>query len=424
MFELVIAMFLGIMVGVTVGLLPALPIYFGPFLLYFFMGWSPESMLVFWGMVLIGSQYLGSVATIGMGLPGEASSLIYLDQVKRLSVSDRGALIRSTAQGSTIAGMIALAVLWILMTQVFHDFVSHLMSIKVQIVLYAVVLALLFIYNRWWATVLLIFMGIMLGPRNNYVLPEQWYHFTLWFQDTTFFMVVLGTMLIPAVLERSGQPKEILDVPKTAVDWPPIIKGTGIGLVSGLIPGPTAEMASMLAYRTQKILKDKIISAESANNAAIVVLLMPLLLIGMPITASSLIFSNIMDQKTIWLPEYIFGGSLIPGLRVIDTVILLLLAGTAIFYWLSVRGLKFYAKLISLVNRTPLILIALMVVMALLDIWQGEIPIIKYLGLLTVFTVFGFVLKRYHVNPIPFIFCMILGDKIVWLAIQSYLIYF
>ena len=424
MVELLLAMISGLLVGVTVGLLPALPIYFGPFLLYFFMGWTPESMLVFWGMVLIGSQYLGSVATIGMGLPGEASSLIYLDQVKTLSLAERGSLIKTTAQGSMIAGTAALIVLWFLMTQVLGDIIPYLMSIRVQAVLYAIVIALMFMYNRWWITLLLILAGLVLGPKNNYVLPDHWYHLTLWFQDTTFFMIVLGTMLIPAMFVRTQAPTEVASVPKSPIAWRPVLKGTGIGMVSGLVPGPTAEVASMLAYRLSQTVKDKIISAESANNSAVVMLLLPLLLIGMPITASSLIFSNIMDQKTVWLPEYILGSSVIPGMKVVDTVIAALLLGSVLFYLLSIKGLSLYAKLIALVSRNPIVLVIIVTAMMALDIWQSEVPVAKYLLLLSSFLAAGTLMQWKKINPIPFIFCVILGDKIIWLLMQGYAIYF
>ena len=75
----------GIIVGILVGLLPVLPIYFGPFVLYYFLPYIElEHMLVFWTSVLIGSQYFGSITTITTGIPGEASSIVYLNDTNKM----------------------------------------------------------------------------------------------------------------------------------------------------------------------------------------------------------------------------------------------------------------------------------------------------------------------------------------------------
>ena len=149
MVELVLTIFAGIFVGIFTGLLPALPVFTGPFLLYYFYGdASLEYLIVFWLSVVSGSQFFGSVAVITTKIPGEESSAIYLNDLDKFSLWEKNKLLYNTALGSYIAGLFGIATIWLAMTYMNYDILPSLMSVNLQIVIYTLALASFFFVNK------------------------------------------------------------------------------------------------------------------------------------------------------------------------------------------------------------------------------------------------------------------------------------
>src|SRR5688572_25155442 len=113
MIELVCVALAAMAVGILTGLLPALPVYIGPLLLYCFSPSPPlEHLLLFWFVAVVGSQFFGSVAAILTQVPGEDSALVYLKDVFSFSVEERAFLLYETALGSLFASLAAMLVLY------------------------------------------------------------------------------------------------------------------------------------------------------------------------------------------------------------------------------------------------------------------------------------------------------------------------
>ena len=109
MLELFLIISIGIISGAIIGLLPGLPAYIVPLILFPFVSQlGIDQILAFWLTTHIGSQYFGSVAAILLKIPGEASSLVYVRDLDRLTITQRLDLIRQTAWGSTIGTLTAL----------------------------------------------------------------------------------------------------------------------------------------------------------------------------------------------------------------------------------------------------------------------------------------------------------------------------
>ncbi len=97
MLELFIMLLFGGIAGILIGLLPGIPFYLAPFMLFPFIGnLTVEQILVFWLACQIGSQYFSSVAAILMKIPGESSSLVYINDIPKLSIANRHASARSS----------------------------------------------------------------------------------------------------------------------------------------------------------------------------------------------------------------------------------------------------------------------------------------------------------------------------------------
>lgn len=424
---IVVAIF-GMLTGMAVGLLPVLPIYVGPFFLYFFMDYvGIEQLLIYWITVLIGSQYFGSISSITLRVPGEASSLVYINDLNAMSLNKRRELLFSTAAGSLFATVVGLGLVYLAVSVLQANQVSFFTTAGFQVVAYTFAIASFALINKnVWITALSIVAGIMLGPRNNYALPESWYQLQLLFEGTTLYMVVLGMMIIPHVLYYNGKPEDaplIGGVVKSFVRIGRLIKSTSIGCLAGLIPGPCAELASAVAYRTQQGQPEKkIVAAETANNSAVMTLLIPFFVLGLPITQSTIIFSNILDIKMIEITEVISAPSeMFGGMTLVDGILLTLLFVAFIYYYLATQFIDIYAKVVStLHSKMKVVMIVLVALMIISDTIVSETQLINYILLLIFYTGIGIMMHRKEINPIPFMFALLLGDKLIWAYIQFY----
>lgn len=424
----------GLITGILLGLFSVFPIYFAGFLVYAFHGvWSPELLLVFWMTAAIGSQFFGSVSTITLGIPGESSALVYINDLKSMDLSHRNRLLYQTAKGSLFAGMIALFVVWMLYHWL-QNYSHYLASVNFTLVMFLIVISLFAATDRRpFVALCLLTVGIMLGPNNNYALPTWWYHIQQLFENTSFFILVASLMIIPdLVFERlslNQQPKEKYQ-PTTGDDksWWTIVKSTAIGLVAGSVPGPAAETASAMAYHAHKKkgIFQQIVAAETANNPGVVMMFLPFFALALPITASSIIISNVMDIKNVDIVELVQGNShYFPSMTIFDTLMLAAAAATFFYFLLSTRFIDFYVCLVRKVyDQSRWLLAAILATMIVADMIFNETTVTIYLSLMFFFTAVGLMLKYYKANPILLIFGVMFGDKLIWTVMQFYSINF
>ena len=430
MIELLFTITAGILVGAIAGLLPALPVFTGPLVLYYFVSdyYSIEYLLIFWLASYSGTQFFGSIATITTKIPGEESSAIYLKDIDHLTVTQKRNLLYDTALGSWLASTLSLLFVWAVITFTGIDTFPQLLSMNVQMFVYGLAIVLFFfVGNHWIATALLIALGLFIGPKQNYALPDFWFDSQQFFHGYTLYMVVLGTILIPTLAEKTPPIQHIEKFGNIRSQGYSIfsgIKNSIIGAMAGLIPGPSASVATAFAYQTGGNSRyKKILNAETANNSAVITCSIPFFLLGLPINQNTLLMSNIMDIQSIDIVYAILEPGMF-GLRVIDTVIMCGILCMAVYFYLSTHLIDLYSSLVqTLHNQMKWIVLLLLLLLISVDLQYAEIGFGKYALLLSLFTVFGFVLKHFRISAVPFLFALILADKIIWLALQTIIIY-
>lgn len=420
---------LALIIGALTGLLPALPVYTGTIILYYFGHNMPlEHLMVFWLVVITGSQFFGSISTIATKIPGEESSTVYLKDINSLSINQRNALLYDTALGSMIAGIISLLVVYGIISYTSSN-VLLFSSLNFQIICYTLAfLSFILLNKNIVVTIGLIMLGLALAPKNNYALPTAWFDFLLLFHGYTFYMVILGIMIVPQLLTNEHDPvnNQVEVINNKSFSIVQAFKSSIIGSIVGLIPGPSAFLASLAAYKTAgNDIPKRIIAAETANNASVITCAMPLLLLALPINQNTLIFSNIMDIRSINIIEAIFKTSFVTGLSVLQLVVLTCLLCMLIYFWLSTHLIDYYVSFVNkLHGKMKYILLAIIAFLIVIDISTAEIALHNYVILLSFFSLIGIVLKLYGINPLPLLFAMILGDKMVWVYMQFLTIHF
>ena len=139
-----------------------------------------------------------------------------------------------------------------------------------------------------------------------------------------------------------------------------------------------------------------------------------------------MIMSNLMDIQSVDIQYAILEQSvLLPGFNIIEVALFALTVCLILYYILSTRLIDWYVSVIKSLHSNVLWLLTGIIIMLIgVDLYTAEITYDRYIVLLGFFTGIGLILKRYKVNPIVLLFSIILSDKLIWLYIQSYNIYF
>jgi TctA family transporter len=237
-------------------------------------------------------------------------------------------------------------------------------------------------------------------------------------------------LIIPELVGQFHKPADKISGYKPAADktfdiWA-AIKSSLLGMFSGLIPGPSASIASNMAYHAAgPDIKKRITAAETANNASVITCAIPLLAFALPINQNTILMSNLSDIRSFFIPDVIWQSSFISGVAVLDLACVTVSACLIVYYFLSTRLIDFYANLVlQLHHRMKFILVAIVSVLVAVDLFSAEIDALHYLLLLAGFAAMGIWLKLKEVSPIPLLFAIVLGDKLIWSYLQIYNIYF
>lgn len=345
---------LGTAIGILPGIGPALTI---ALLLPVTVSVGPVSAFIMFAGVLYGAMYGGSTTAILINTPGEAGAMMTALEGNKMARRGRGAAALATAAiGSFIAGTIATLAL---------TFAAPLVAELAFIFTPADYFALTIMAFTSVAVVMgasrvrgfiSLFLGLALGvigidamtgqARMTFGLPDLLDGVELTVVLVSVFAI--GEILYVASRFRHND-EEIIPIrgkafmtkDEWARSWKPWLRGTVIGFPMGAIPGGGSELPTMLSYSLEKNLsKNKqefghgaiegVAGPEAANNAAAAGILVPLLTLGLPTSATAAIllvaFQNYGLQPGPFLfssnPELVWG--LIASLYVGNTMLLVL----------------------------------------------------------------------------------------------------
>lgn len=432
MLEFSIILLVGIVVGVLIGLLPGLPAYLGPlFLLPWISVLSVDQILAFWLATHIGSQYFGSVSAILLKIPGESSSLVYIKDLDYLSTQQRLDLVRQTAWGSTIGTMFAMFILFVVYYFGIATELIQLTSNNVKLsLLLILILVMCWFTQHKTISFLLFFLGFFFAEKSNHELPLWIFKMQEYTTDLTLFSLILAMLIIPEFIkeltketnEDRLQNKEIQT--KSKLNLSSIFRGSWIGSLIGLIPGPSHILSSIMSYNSypKQEYEKKIISAESANNSATISSLLPFLYIGLPITLGEFLLNDLLQVKMFMIPgDFKQAWNLVPSLNLIETMFFVIIICTVIYHFLAQRFLSFYEQLMSLAyGKLKIIFICLIAYLIYIDLKFNPVYLIPYFIILLVLSWVGYKLMRNDINILPLIFGFILGDMLSWVFYQFY----
>jgi putative tricarboxylic transport membrane protein len=307
---------IGVILGTAVGVLPGIgPAMTVALLLPLTYTLEPTASLILFAGIYYGGMYGGSTTSILLNTPGEAASVITTIDGNAMARAGRGAAALATAAlGSFVAGTIATVALTLLAPTI-ADLAVQLGPqdyVALMVVAFLTVAALLGSSpSRGLASLA---VGLFLGLIGTDTLTGQ-QRFTFGvpaLADGIDVVVVavgvfaVGEALYVASRMRRG-PIPLTPVGKGGMtredwsrSWRPWLRGTAIGFPIGTIPAGGADVATFLSYSAERRLSKRkqefgkgaiegVAGPEAANNAAAAGVLVPLLTLGLPTSATAAI---------------------------------------------------------------------------------------------------------------------------------------
>jgi putative tricarboxylic transport membrane protein len=301
--------FTGAMVGTLIGVLPGVgPIATIAMLLPLTFKADPTGALIMLAGIYYGAQYGGSTTAILVNIPGEATSVITtLDGHQMARHGRAGVALGTAAIASFIAGSIAtvvIAALGVPLTKLALLFgPAEYFSLMAMGLAFATVLA----RGSVFKAIAMIVVGLLLATVGTDLETGE-DRLTFGLQDLSdgidFAVLAMGLFGFAEVLRNLENP-ETRDVVKGAIGrlLPsaadlkqcalPILRGTGLGAMLGILPGNGAVLGPFASYAIEKKIARKpgrfgrgaiegVAGPEAANNAGAQTAFIPLLTLGIP----------------------------------------------------------------------------------------------------------------------------------------------
>ncbi len=314
----------GVTLGTAVGVLPGIgPALTVALLLPVTFNLDPTAAFIMFAGIYYGAMYGGSTTSILLNTPGESATIVTALEGNLMARKGRGGPALATAAiGSFVAGTIAtLALTFIapLMVQVALRF-SPAAYFALMVLAFTTVTAVLgSSLARGLASLL---FGLALGLVGIDTQSGQ-ARFTLGIPELLdgidVIVVVVGLFAVGEALyvasRHRHEPEEITPVRGSiwmsledwARSWKAWLRGTALGFPFGTLPAGGAEIPTFLSYMVEKRLARRpeefgqgaiegVAGPEAANNAAAAGVLVPLLALGLPTSATAAILLAAFQQ--------------------------------------------------------------------------------------------------------------------------------
>jgi putative tricarboxylic transport membrane protein len=427
--ENLVACLVGVLVGTLTGVLPGLgPIAAMSLLLPLTFGLGPTAALIMFAGIYYGAMYGGSTTSVLMNIPGEGASVITcLDGYQMAKKGRAGAALAVAAIGSFVAGTVGIIGLML-----FAPALARVALIFGPPEYFGIAfLGLIILCNLTGKSMIkaliMVFAGIMVGTIGMDSMTS-FQRFTMNFDDLQkgidFAVLAMGTFGVGEVLEVISQPSENYEVMKVKFKdlYPtrkeikksamPIVRGSFIGFLVGLLPGPASVISTFVSYAAEKKISkhpeefghgaiEGVAGPESANNSATSAALIPLMALGLPFSpATALLLTGLMIHGITPGPTFITQNS-----EVFWGVIASMYIGNVLLLIFNLPMVGVFASLL----RVPLaILMPIIIVIVLIGAFTLNNTIFD-LWLVIIFGIVGYIMRLANFEPAPLVVGMVLG---------------
>ncbi|NGY65564.1 tripartite tricarboxylate transporter permease [Lentzea sp. NEAU-D13] len=419
---------LGVTLGTAVGVLPGIgPAMTVALLLPLTYTLDPTAALIIFAGIYYGGMYGGSTTSILLNTPGESASIVTALEGNKMARAGKGAAALATAAiGSFVAGTIATVLLTLLAPTIADIAVTLGPAdyVALMVVAFTTVAALLGSSPvRGLAS---LGLGLFIGLIGTDTLSGQ-QRFTLGVStlaDGIDVVVVavgvfaVGEALYVASRLRHG-PIEVIPIGGKWMNrefwsrsWKPWLRGTFIGFPIGTVPAGGADVSTFLSYAAEKKLSKKpeefghgaiegVAGPEAANNAAAAGVLVPLLTLGLPTSATAAVIVAAFQSYGIQPGPLLFTNNS----AMVWALIASLYIGNVMLLVLNLPLVKMWVKVLQIPRPY---LYAGILLFAALGTYAVNF-VVDDLIVLLIIGVAGFFMRRHGYPVAPLVVGLILG---------------
>ena len=416
---------LGTAIGVLPGLGPALTI---ALLLPITFKVDPAAAFILFAGIYYGAMYGGSTTSILLNTPGESATIVTALEGNKMARNGRaGAALATSAIGSFVAGTIGTLGITFLAPVVVDWALRFGPADYFALMILAFVTVSAVLGSSATRGLATLFLGIFLGligvdlqtgqARFTFGVPELLDGINVIIVAVGLFAV--GETLYVASRYRSGVDEIIplkgslwMTREEWGRSWKPWLRGTALGFPIGAMPAGGAEIPTFLSYYVEKKLSTKpeefghgaiegVAGPEAANNASAAGVLVPMLTLGLPTSATAAIMLSAFQSYGINPGPLLFESqaTLVWGL------IASLFIGNVMLLVLNLPMIAIWVKMLRIPAPQLYAGILVFATIGTYGITQSPVDLI----LLYVIGSLGYLMRRYDFPTAPVIIGMILG---------------
>jgi putative tricarboxylic transport membrane protein len=417
---------LGTFVGVLPGIGPAVTIALLLPLTFNFD--DPIGAFIMFAGIYYGGMYGGSTTSILLNTPGESGSIVTAIEGFQMARKGRaGAALATAAIGSFVAGTISTILITFLAEPVADLAVSFQPPDYFALTVLAFVAVSSLLGRSLVRGFLSLFLGLFIGLIGiDQVSGQSRFSFGIeqFNNGIDVVLVAVGLFAVGEVLHAASRMRraeeELVPVRGRAMltrddlrrSWRPWLRGSALGFPLGALPAGGAEIPTFLSYSAEKRLSkhpeefgegaiEGVAGPEAANNAAFSGVLVPLLTIGIPTSATAAIMLAAFQIFDLQPGPQLFDKN--PDL--VWALIASLYIGNVMLLVLNLPLIRIWVKVLEIPRELLYTAILVFAVLGTYAVSNSvtEVFIMAGIGVL------GFFMRRYDFPIAPVILGVILG---------------
>jgi putative tricarboxylic transport membrane protein len=420
--------FVGVFIGTLIGVLPGIgPI--GTMAILFPVTYkiSPISAIIMLAGITYGAMYGGSTTSILVNIPGESASVVTcLDGYQMARQGRAGPALGIAAFGSFIAGTVSLVALMFLAVPISDAALKFGPPENFAVMCLGLTLVSYLAHGSAMKAFAMAVLGLLLSligldlvtgvPRFTYNVAEL-------MDGVGLVPLIVGLFGISEVLvnvevevNRSLLKGRLSNLLPNLQDWKdstwPILRGTFLGFVMGVLPGGGPTLASFLSYSVEKRCSRTpekfgtgmiagVAGPESANNAAASGGYIPLFTLGIPPNAGMALLLGAMlihglQPGPMILTEHpdLFWG-----------VVISMYLGNVMLLALNLPLIGLWVQLLKVPYRILFPLILLFCIIGVYSINSSTIDLL----IMIIFGVVGYLMRKLDYEGAPMVMAFVLG---------------
>ncbi len=416
---------LGTFIGVLPGIGPALAI---ALLLPLTYSFDPTGAFILFAGIYYGALYGGSITSILLNTPGEAGSVATAIEGHPMARDGRGGVALATSvTGALVAGTLATIAITFLAPLVARLAQNLQATDYFALILFAFVSVTALVGSSFVRGMLSLFMGLFIGLIGLDVLTGQ-ERFTFGILElyggVEIVVVVIGLFAIGEALDNGSTIRRFADEVVRVTGrmwmnreersrvWKPWLRGSALGFIFGSLPTGGSEVSTFLSYNVERQMSshkeefgkgaiEGMAGPEAAASASFSGVLVPLLTLGIPTSATAAVMLSAFQIYNIQPGPQLFesSGSLVWAL------IASLYIGNVMLFLINLPLVRLWVRILDIPRE---LLYTGILVFGTLGVYSLSNSVVETLIVYAV-GVLGFFMRKFDFPVAPVVLGAILG---------------